>query len=80
MRKLIVLVMLYAVNCWSISKPMESIENYNVLLLHGAYGEEKGWKNRTQEDRIAEAYYAKNPLDSGAALGQFTKAIWAKNL
>lgn len=71
MRKLIVLVMLYAVNCWSISKPMESIENYNVLLLHGAYGEEKGWKNRTQEDRIAEAYYAKNPLDSGAALGRY---------
>jgi hypothetical protein len=24
--------------CWSIPKPMETIENYNVLLLHGAYG------------------------------------------
>jgi len=24
--------------CWSIPKPMESIENYNVMMVHGAYG------------------------------------------
>ena len=23
---------------WSIPKPMETIENYNVMLLHDAYG------------------------------------------
>ena len=26
---------------WSIPKPMESVENYNVMLIHGAYGAEK---------------------------------------
>ena len=29
---------------WSIPKPMESITNYNVLMVHGAYGSEKGIK------------------------------------
>ena len=26
---------------WSIPKPMESIKNYNVMLIHGAYGSSK---------------------------------------
>ena len=26
---------------WSIPRPMESIENYNVLMIHGAYGSDK---------------------------------------
>ena len=69
-RFLIVLLAIVSV-CWAIPKPMESLENYNVMLLHGAYGAEKGWKNRTQENRVAEAYYATAALDSGAALGRY---------
>lgn len=34
---LIVLFTVMSLN-WAVSKPMESIENYNVMLLHGAYG------------------------------------------
>ena len=26
---------------WAVPKPMESIENYNVLMVHGAYGSER---------------------------------------
>jgi len=73
MKRLVVCLFLMAFTSisWAIPRPMESIENYNVLLLHGAYGAEKGWKNRTKEERIAEAYYATQPLDSGAALGRY---------
>lgn len=73
MKKMLLLLLLLVNYVWSIPRPMESIENYNVLLLHGAYGEIKGWKNRTQENRIAEAYYASEPLDSGAALGRYSE-------
>ena len=68
MRKLIVLVMLYAVNCWSISKPMESIENYNILMVHGAYGSDKGIKanvNLKEADSTSEFL-------GNASLGSYT--------
>ena len=44
MKKLII-VLFAAVccECWSVPKPMESIENYNVMLIHGAYGKNKGF-------------------------------------
>ncbi len=45
MKKLLVLVMALAIVGWSIPKPMESIDNYNVLMVHGAYGAKKGVKN-----------------------------------
>ncbi len=38
MKKLIALVMAFAIMGWSIPKPTETIENYNVMLLHDAYG------------------------------------------
>lgn len=37
MKNIIVLMMAIAVFSWSIPKPMESIENYNVMMVHGAY-------------------------------------------
>ncbi len=51
MKKLIVLVMVFAIIGWSIPKPMESIENYNVLMVHGAYGWEKGfiWPHMSED-------------------------------
>ena len=41
MKKIFVFVAILVVVGWSIPKPMESIENYNVLLLHGAYASDK---------------------------------------
>jgi len=38
MKILFVLLMTFAISCWSIPKPMESVENYNVMIVHGAYG------------------------------------------
>ena len=45
MKKLLVLVMALAIVGWSIPKPMESIENYNVVLVHGAYGKDQGFSS-----------------------------------
>ena len=49
------LLMAFAIFGWAIPKPMESIENYNVLMVHGAYGHEKGFLD---EKDTNEAYYA----------------------
>lgn len=40
MKYLFVLIMAFAINCWSVPKPMKSITNYNVMMVHGAYGPE----------------------------------------
>ena len=45
MKKLVVLMMALAIVGWSIPKPMESIENYNVVLVHGAYGKDQGFSS-----------------------------------
>lgn len=55
MKKLLLLLMTLPIFGWAISKPMESIENYNVLMVHGAYGHEKGFLD---EKGTNEAYYA----------------------
>ena len=36
MKKILVMVMTLAIVSWSIPKPMESITNYNVMMIHGA--------------------------------------------
>lgn len=38
MKKLLFILFLFATSGWTIPKPMESATNYNVLLVHGAYG------------------------------------------
>lgn len=40
MKRLIVLFLILVIVCesWSVPKPMESITNYNVMMVHGAYG------------------------------------------
>lgn len=43
MKKLILISFLMGcIGVLSYAKPMESIENYNVLMVHGAYGTDKG--------------------------------------
>jgi hypothetical protein len=43
MKRYLILFLVLTIACesWAVPKPMESIENYNVLLLHGAYGHYK---------------------------------------
>ena len=45
MKKLLVLMMFLGIVGWSIPKPMESVENYNVVLVHGAYGKDQGFSS-----------------------------------
>ena len=49
MKKLFALVLFFAVGCWSVPKPMESIEKYNVMLVHGTYESGKGIENCSSE-------------------------------
>ena len=73
MKKYVVFLLVLILICdsWSIPKPMESIENYNVMLIHGAYGKNKGFLDVKDTARIKEAYAATKPLDNGAALGRY---------
>ena len=48
------LVLLMVCESWSIPKPMESVTNYNVIMLHGALGSDKGFK---PDESIPEAIY-----------------------
>lgn len=43
MKNLFIMITAFVFSCWAITKPMESIENYNVMLLHGAYGKDQGF-------------------------------------
>ena len=72
MKYLFVLIMAFAINCWSIPKPMESVENYNVMLIHGAYGSNKGF---SADPLLPEAYNAGGALENGATLGGYTNDV-----
>jgi hypothetical protein len=41
MKKVLLLLVVFAIVGWSVPKPMESITNYNVMMVHGAYGSEQ---------------------------------------
>ena len=38
MKKVLLLLVVFAIVGWSVPKPMESITKYNVMMVHGAYG------------------------------------------
>ena len=46
MRTLFYIVITLVVGCFAVPKPMESVENYNILMVHGAYGASKGFGNK----------------------------------
>ena len=69
MKNIIALMMTLVVVGWSIPKPMESITNYNVMLIHGAYGSNKGF---SADASLPEAYNAGGALENGATLGGYT--------
>lgn len=45
MKRLVIILLVIVCTCWAVPKPMESIDNYNVLMVHGAYGAKKGVKD-----------------------------------
>lgn len=46
MKKVLLVFLLFTVYGWAVPKPMESVENYNILMVHGAYGSSKGFGNK----------------------------------
>ena len=68
MKKYIVCFLALFVSCWAVSKPMESFENYNVMIVHGAYPAYKGFLDKNDTN---EAYYANGSLENGATLGAY---------
>ena len=42
MRNLLIFLFAMSVSVWFIPRPMESLMNYSVLMVHGAYGSDKG--------------------------------------
>ena len=49
MKKVLLVFLLFTVYGWAVPKPMESVENYNILMVHGAYGSGKGIENCSSE-------------------------------
>lgn len=67
----LLLVLTIVCESWAVPKPMESIENYNVMLLHGAYGDDQGFLDVDDTSKTKEAYFATSSLDNGACLGRY---------
>ena len=42
MKKVLLVFLLFTVYGWAVPKPMESVEKYNIVLVHGAYQADKG--------------------------------------
>ena len=75
---LFLLLCLY-VGCFAIPKPMESIENYNILMVHGAYGSNKGIddnKDLKEADSTSE-FLGNATLGSYTSNDRITKWIGA---
>ena len=68
MRNYLLFVVSLVVSSWAIPKPMESIEYYNILMVHGAYGSDKGVKANTE---LKEADSTSDFLGD-ATLGSYT--------
>ena len=77
MKKIFLILIFLAAYAWSIPKPMESIENYNILMVHGAYGSEKGIKanaNLKEADSTSD-FLGKATLGSYNSDDRITKWI-----
>lgn len=66
MRIYLLFVLSLVVFSWSIPKPMESIENYNVMLIHGAADSLSGVDCEASDLKEAFAYYKAAEEDSNA--------------
>lgn len=80
MKRRIVLFLIFTIICesWSIPKPMESITNYNVMMVHGAYGikNSDGELQGFEPDNYSQAIDAKNRLGA-ATMGSYMTHVTA---
>lgn len=60
MKKILLLILSALSFSWTTPKPMESIENYNVLMIHGAYGSNKDFI-QTITDSLRDALVNEKP-------------------
>ena len=67
MKRLLLIILFFTVAGWSIPKPMESIEKYNVMLVHGAYESGKG----IAESNEYLSAYADTKFLGKATLGEY---------
>lgn len=64
----VLLILSMVVDSLAVPKPMESVENYNVLMVHGAYGSDKGI---SADSKLKEAD-ATGAFLGDATLGSYT--------
>ena len=67
LKKVLFLLVVWII--FAIAIPMESLNEYNLVLVHGAYGSKKGFSADTS---LPEAYNAGGALENGATLGGYT--------
>ena len=72
---LFLLVLVMVCESWSIPKPMESITNYNVMMVHGAYG----IKNSDGELQGFEPSSYSQAIDAKDWLGAATMGSYTSN-
>lgn len=73
MRILVVLMLAFFIDCLAVPKPMESITNYNVMMVHGAYGPKNsdGKLQGFEPGSYSQAIDAKDRLGA-ATMGSYT--------
>lgn len=75
-KKVLWLILLtFICESWAVSRPMETIENYNILMVHGAYGSDKGIKANTglKEADSTSEFLGKATLGSYTSDSRITK-------
>lgn len=75
MRNILLFVVFAIAGCWAVPKPMESVANYNILMVHGAYGSDKGIKANTglKEADSTSEFLGKATLGSYTSDSRITK-------
>ena len=63
-----VLFLLVVLIIFAIAIPMESLNEYNLVLVHGAYGSDHGF---SADSLLIEAYRDSFSLENGATLGRY---------
>ncbi|WP_407441690.1 LamG-like jellyroll fold domain-containing protein [Fibrobacter sp.] len=73
----VLLILSMVVDSLAVPKPMESIENYNVLMVHGAYGSDKGISadSKLKEADSTGAFLGDATLGSYTSDNRITKWI-----
>lgn len=75
MKRLFLFFCVFSIISWATPKPMESIENYSVLMVHGAYGWNEGFiwphmpKSYWEDDYGMEDLWFQDHVEYGTIIG-----------